>query len=64
MSKARLVITAVLVEGRPVAAVARDYQVARSWVYQLLKRYALEGEAAYEPHSRRPRSSRRPPLPR
>lgn len=57
MSKARLVITAVLVEGRPVAAVARDYQVARSWVYQLLKRYAAEGEAAYEPHSRRPRSS-------
>ncbi len=57
MSKARLVITAVVVEGRPVAAVARDYQVARSWVYQLVKRYAAEGEAAFEPRSRRPRSS-------
>lgn len=57
MSKARLVITAVVIEGRPVAAVARDYQVARSWVYQLLKRYAVEGEAAFEPHSKRPRSS-------
>ena len=42
MSKARLVVTAVVIEGRPVAAVARDYQVARSWVYQLVKRYRAE----------------------
>lgn len=57
MSKARLVITAVTVEHRPIAAVARDYEVARSWVYTLLKRYAVEGETAFEPHSRRPSRS-------
>ncbi len=57
MSKARLVVTAVVIEGRPGAAVARDYQVARSWVYELVKRYTAEGDAAFEPRSRRPRSS-------
>jgi transposase InsO family protein len=57
MSKARLVITAVVVEHRPVAEVARDYRVARSWVYELLARYRLEGEAAFQARSRRPRSS-------
>jgi transposase len=54
MSKARLVITAVILEKRPVAQVARDYGVARSWVYELLTRYREEGEAAFEPRSRRP----------
>jgi transposase InsO family protein len=57
MSKARLVITSVVLEGRPVAQVARDYQVARSWVYELLARYREHGEAAFEPRSRRPHSS-------
>ncbi len=57
MSKARLVITAVTVEKRPVGEVARSYGVARSWIYTLLARYAAEGEAAFEPRSRRPRSS-------
>jgi hypothetical protein len=31
--------------------------VARSWIYTLLARYATEGEAAFEPRSRRPLSS-------
>jgi transposase InsO family protein len=57
MSKARLVITAVTVENRPVSEVARAYGVARSWIYTLLKRYEAEGEAAFEPRSRRPKSS-------
>jgi transposase InsO family protein len=57
MSKARLVITAVTVEKRPVGEVARAYGVARSWIYTLLARYRVEGEAAFEPRSRRPRSS-------
>ncbi len=57
MSKARLVITAVTVEKRPVSEVARTYGVARSWVYALLARYRAEGEAAFEPRSRRPRTS-------
>src|SRR5689334_12137791 len=43
MSKARLVITAVITEKRPVSEVARDYGVARSWVCTLLARYRAEG---------------------
>ena len=57
MSKARLVITAVTVEKRPVSEVARSYGVARSWIYTLLARYQAEGQAAFEPRSRRPKSS-------
>jgi transposase InsO family protein len=57
MSKARLVITAVTVEKRPVSEVARTYGVARSWIYALLARYRAEGEAAFEPRSRRPKTS-------
>jgi transposase InsO family protein len=57
MSKARLVITAVTVEKRPVSEVARAYGVARSWICTLLERYRTEGEAAFEPRSRRPKTS-------
>jgi transposase len=57
MSKARLVITAVTVEKRSVSEVARTYGVARSWVYALLARCRAEGEAAFEPRSRRPKTS-------
>ena len=57
MSKARLVITAVTVERRPVSEVAATYGVARSWVYALLARYRAEGEAAFQPRSRRPKTS-------
>ena len=57
MSKARLVITAVVAEKRPVSEVARSCRVARSWVYALLARYQAEGEAAFEARSRRPRTS-------
>lgn len=57
MSKAKLVITAVTVEKRPVSEVARAYGVARSWVCALLARYQAEGEAAFEPRSRRPKTS-------
>jgi transposase InsO family protein len=57
MSKARLIITAVVAEGRAKSEVARDYDVSRYWVQQLVRRYAAEGEAAFEPHSRRPHSS-------
>jgi hypothetical protein len=55
--KARLVITAVTVENRQVSEVARSYGVARSWIHTLLARYQAEGEAAFEPRSRRPKSS-------
>lgn len=57
MSKARLVITAVVVEKRTVAEVTATYGVSRSWLYELLARYRDEGEAAFEPRSRAPRTS-------
>ncbi len=57
MSKARLVITAVLIEKRPPAEVIDEYGISKSWLYELLARYRAEGEAAFEPRSRRPRSS-------
>ncbi len=57
MSKARLVITAVTIEKRQVGEVAKSYGVARSWIYTLLARYEAEGEAAFEPRSRRPKTS-------
>jgi transposase InsO family protein len=57
MSKARLVITAIEVEGRSPAEVVAAYGVSRSWLYELLARYRAEGDAAFEPRSRRPHSS-------
>ena len=57
MSKARLVITAIEVEGRDVAEVIKAYGVSRSWTYELLARYRTEGDAAFEPRSRRPHTS-------
>jgi transposase len=54
MSLARLVITAVTLEGRSKSAVARDYGLSRRWVQKLLARFAQEGEAAFESRSRRP----------
>jgi len=57
MSKARLVITAVVVEGRTQAEVARTYGISPGWVSKLVARYRAEGEAAFEPKSRRPKST-------
>ena len=57
MSKARLVITAVVVEGRRQVEVADAYGVSESWVSKLVARYRAEGEAAFEPRSRRPTTS-------
>ncbi|MGH3922573.1 MAG: integrase core domain-containing protein [Pseudonocardiaceae bacterium] len=57
MSKARLVITALFVEKQTPAQVAARYGVHRSWVYRLKTRYEAEGDAAFEPRSRRPLTS-------
>ena len=59
MSMSRVVITAVVAGGRSKSAVARDYGVSRRWVQVLVARYLAEGEAAFEPRSRRPHSSPR-----
>src|SRR5690348_12974913 len=55
MSKRRLVITAVLA-GQSQSEVARTYGVSQGWVSRLMARYRAEGDAAFEPLSRAPRS--------
>jgi transposase InsO family protein len=59
VSKAKLVITAVTVQGLSQAEAARRYEVSPGWVSRLLSRYRQEGVAAFEPHSRRPHGSPR-----
>jgi len=50
------VITAVL-KGQSQSEVARTYGVSQGWVSRLMARYAEEGEAAFEPRSRRPKTA-------
>jgi transposase InsO family protein len=57
MTLNRLLITSVVIENRPVREVAAQYGVSQSWLFELLARYKAEGEAAFEPRSRRPASS-------
>jgi transposase len=57
MSKARLIITAVTIEGRAQHEVARAYGISQSWVSRLVARYRAEGEAAFQPRSRRPKTN-------
>ena len=54
VSKARLVILAVVVEGRTHADAAAEYGLSRSWVSRLVARWRIEGDTAFEPRSRRP----------
>ena len=57
MSKRRSIILSVTIEGRSQAETARLYSVSESTVSRLLTRYRTEGDAAFEPRSRRPKTS-------
>ena len=57
MSKARLVITAVEIEGITQAEAARRYGLSKGWVSKLIARYRAEGDTALEPRSRAPKTS-------
>jgi transposase len=57
VSVARLVVAAVVVEGRSKSEVARCYGVSRRWVITVVQRFLAEGEAGLEPRSRRPQRS-------
>jgi transposase InsO family protein len=57
MALADYLVAAVLIEGRPVAEVAADHGVSRSWLYELLARYREHGDAGLRPRSRRPHRS-------
>ena len=49
-------ITAVL-SGSSQSEAARTYGVSQGWISRLMTRYGEDGEAAFEPRSRRPNSS-------
>jgi transposase InsO family protein len=57
MTSIRLLITAMVIENRPVREVASTYGVSKSWLYELRARYRDEGDAAFEHRSRRPVSN-------
>jgi transposase InsO family protein len=56
VSKRRLVITAVLA-GASQSETARTYGVSQGWISRLMARYAAEGEAAFQPRSRAPKTT-------
>ncbi len=55
MSKRRLAITAVLA-GTSQSEVSRTYGVSQGWISRLMARYREEGEAAFVPRSRAPKT--------
>ena len=57
MSKRRAIILSVEVEGHSLTETAALYGLSRSWVTRLVGRYRAEGDAAFEPRSRRPHTS-------
>ena len=57
MSKARLVITAVITEDLSQGEVARAYGVSQVWVSRLVARYRAEGGAAFHHHRFRPHNN-------
>jgi len=57
VSRARLVITAITKQGLTQAEAARTYGLSEATVSRLMARYRDEGDGAFEPRSRRPRSS-------
>lgn len=59
MSKAKLVITAITRLGLTQAEAAQQYGVSQPTVSRWMARYRAEGEAAFEPRSRRPSSNPR-----
>jgi transposase InsO family protein len=57
MSIAKLIITAVTVEGLSQQEAAVKYGVSKGWVSKLMGRWRAEGDTACEPRSRRPHVS-------
>lgn len=57
MSKNRIIVSSVVLEGRPESVVADDYGVTYRWVHTLVQRYLAGGWEAIEPRSRKPHTS-------
>lgn len=59
MTTNKLIIQSIVQAGLSPAEAAERYTVSRRWVYELLRRYRLGGDAALDAMSRRPRSNPR-----
>jgi transposase InsO family protein len=59
MSKQKVIVLAVTVQGLSVTETARRYGVSRRWVHELLNRHRDGGLESLEPRSRRPNSNPR-----
>ena len=57
MSRAKLVITAITTQGLTQAEAARTYGVSAATVSRLMARFRVEGEAAFTPRSRAPKTA-------
>jgi len=57
MDMGRFLIETHLRTGRSIKELARAHEVSASWLFKLLRRYRLEGEAGLEARSRRPKTS-------
>jgi transposase InsO family protein len=57
VAKYEVLIKAVVLQGLSYGEVARRHGVSKTLVHKLHHRWLVEGDAAYEPRSRRPRSS-------
>jgi transposase InsO family protein len=57
VNKGQFLVETHLRTGKPVAELAKAHGMSRGWLYKLLARYRLEGEAGLTPRSRRPKRS-------
>lgn len=57
MTKYEILIKAVTLQGMTYGQTAAHYGVSKTLVHKLHHRWLTEGETAYEPHSRRPKST-------
>lgn len=48
MTQNALIVLSMIEHNKPVAVVAREFNVSRAWVYELLRRHRLLGPAAFE----------------
>ena len=57
MDMGRFLIETHLRTGKPIKQLAAAHGVSSSWLFKLLRRYRLEGDAGLAPRSRRPKRS-------
>jgi hypothetical protein len=54
MNKNAVIVLSVIEHKKPIKLVCQEFEVSRSWVYELLRRHRILGPAAFEKGSKRP----------